>query len=124
MSIADDLRALERRRLHSLVEADMAVAEELHTPDFELVNPAGSTWSRERYLGGIASGDIDYLVWEPSSEIAVRLYGDVAAIRYQSHTEIAVFGEQIVVENWHTDVYELHDGQWQAVWSHATSIEE
>ena len=59
MSPADALRALERRRLRSLVEADMEVAEALHTPDFELVNPGGSTWSRERYLGGIASGDID-----------------------------------------------------------------
>jgi hypothetical protein len=119
----DLIRATERERLRAFVAADMDVLERLHTDDFQLINPGGGALTKDEYLGGIASGDIDYLVWEPSSEIAVRLYGEAAAIRYQSHTEIVVFGEKIVVENWHTDVYELHNGQWQAVWSHATSIE-
>jgi hypothetical protein len=101
----------------------MAVLEGLHTDDFQLINPGGGALTKEEYLGGVASGDIDYLVWEPSSEIAVRLYGEAAAVRYQSNTEIVVFGEKIVVQNWHTDVYERHDGRWQVVWSHATSIQ-
>jgi hypothetical protein len=117
------IRATERERLRAFVGADMPVLERLHTEDFQLINPGGGALSKAEYLGGVAAGDIDYLVWAPTSEIVVRLYGEAAAIRYRSHTEIVVFGETIVVENWHTDVYERHDGRWQAVWSHATSVQ-
>ena len=92
MTVADDLRELERRRLRSLVEVDLAAAEELHTPDFELVNPGGSTWSREKYLGGIASGDIDYRRFEPVSDIDVMVDGDLAVLRYRSAIDISVTG--------------------------------
>jgi len=63
-------------------------------------------------------------VWEPISEIKVRLYGlNTAVIRYQSQTDIVVFGEKSSIQNWHTDLYENRDGQWQVVWSQATTIQ-
>lgn len=63
-------------------------------------------------------------MWEPISEIKVRLYGlNTAVIRYQSQTDIVVFGEKSSIENWHTDLYEKRDGQWQVVWSQATTIQ-
>ena len=64
---ADDLRSIERQRLRALVEADVASARRLHADDFQLVNPAGGALSREQYLGQIASGELDYLVWEPEA---------------------------------------------------------
>ena len=59
---ADLIRATERERLRSLVEADMAVARSLHADDFQLINPRGEYFSKEQYLGGVASGEFDYLV--------------------------------------------------------------
>ena len=121
---ADLIRTIERKRLQAMVEADMAVATSLHADDFQLINPGGGALSKEEYLGLLASGDVDYLVWEPISEIAVRLYGlNTAVIRYQSQTDIVVFGEKSSIQNWHTDLYEKHDGQWQVVWSQATTIQ-
>jgi hypothetical protein len=105
-----------------LVEADLNVARRLHADDFQLINPVGRVLSKEEYLGGVASGEIDYLVWEPDSEIAVRFYGEAAAVRYQANTEIVVGGETFNLRNWHTDIYERRDGRWQAVWSQATKI--
>jgi hypothetical protein len=117
------IRATERERLRALVDADMEVAARLHADDVQLINPPGGTLSKDEYLGGIASGALDYLVFEPASEIRVRLYGKAAVIRYQSHLQIAVDGQDLGLGNvWHTDVYELRDGRWQAVWSQATSI--
>jgi hypothetical protein len=69
---ADQLRAIERARLRSLVDADMATARRLHADDFELINPVGGTLSKEQYLRRIASGELDYLEREPG-EIRVRL---------------------------------------------------
>lgn len=64
-SKADKLRVIERERLRALVDADIPTASRLHADDFELIYPQGGTLSREQYLQRIASGDLNYLEWEP-----------------------------------------------------------
>ncbi len=121
----DQLRAIEHARLRSLVEADLPTARRLHADDFELINPNGGTWSKEKYLGEIASGALDYLEWEPE-EIRVRLYGESAVLRYKAHLRISVNGNPSrrgTLTFWHTDLYEKRKGQWQIVWSQATQIQ-
>ncbi len=120
---AEVLRAVEHQRLDALVQADMPEARRLHADDFQLINPAGLALSDEDYLGFIASGLVDYLVFEPESPIEVRVYGQSGVIRYQSHIEVVVFGELQSLDAWHTDLYERRHGQWQAVWSQATAIQ-
>jgi len=118
---AELLRSTERERLRALVTGDVERAGELHTEDFQLINPLGGALSKAEYLGGISSGQIHYLYWEPEA-IAVRVYGDVAVIRYRSQLEIVVQGRHIPRQRyWHTDLYERHGVQWRAVWSHATA---
>ena len=120
---ADILRAIERERLRALVSADVARARQLHGDDFQLINPLGGVLSKEEYLGGIGSGQLHYLFWEPEA-IAVRVYGNVAVIRYQSQLEVVVQGRHIPRRRyWHTDLYEQREGQWQVVWSQATGIQ-
>lgn len=122
-SEANLLRATERERLRALVEADVGRARQLHADDFQLINPLGGELSKEQYLEGIGSGQLDYLFWEPDS-IAVRLYGDAAVIRYPSQLEIVVPGSHVPRQRyWHTDIYERREGQWQVVWSQATRIQ-
>ena len=121
--VADLVRATERERLRALVAADLAIADRLHADDFQLVNPLGETLAKAGYLGGIASGEIHYLVFEPADEIAVRLYGAAAAIRYRSNLHIIAGGQDVgLAHYWHTDLYELRDGRWHCVWSQATAI--
>jgi len=118
---ADLIRESERQRLRALVEANIEVAHQLHAHDFQLINPAGISISKDQYLGGIESGDINYLVWEPET-IEVRLYGQGAVIRYRAQIEIIVMGQKASLRTWHTDSYEKRDGRWQVVWSQATEI--
>ncbi len=109
--------------MQALVEADMAVAGPLHADDFQLIPPPGFPLSREEYLGAVAAGDIDYLAFEPISEIEVRIYGRAAVMRYQSHLDIVVSGlGRFTHEAWHTYLYEKRHGRWQAVWEQATAI--
>ena len=115
------LRSTERERLRALVSGDVERAAQLHADDFQLINPLGGALSKDQYLGGIGSGQIRYLHWEPET-IAVRVYGDAAMIRYQSELEIVVQGRHIPRQRyWHTDLYERHGSAWQVVWSHATA---
>ena len=120
----DQVRAIERERLRSLVEADMKTADHLHADDFQLISPLGGTLSKAQYLGLVASGEIDYLEWEPEA-IDVKLYGDAAVIRYRAQLRITVKGLPNAPSGrfWHMDLYEKRNGRWQAVWSQATQIQ-
>jgi hypothetical protein len=118
----DFFQDLERRRLAALVASDVELTRSLHADDYELITPGGAALSREEYLDGIATGDLDYLVFEPASAITVRVYDRVAAVRYQAKIEVLVSGQLDSGLFWHTDIHELRDGRWQAVWSQATRI--
>lgn len=121
---AEHLRTIERKRLRALVEADMTVADQLHADDFQLIPPSGRPLSKEQYLSAVASGAINYLVWEPN-EIAIRLHGALAILRYQAQIEIIVGGQQLPPSRfWHMDAYEQREGRWQVVWSQATEIRQ
>jgi ketosteroid isomerase-like protein len=123
MSQAEELREIERDRLRALVRGDLDRAREHHADDFQLVNPAGETLSKDEYLGLIATGGLKYLVWEPG-EIAVRINGDGAALRYQADIEGVRDGRPFPRSRyWHTDTYERRAGRWQVVWSHATRVQ-
>ena len=115
---------LERARLRALVTVDLELAETLHAPGYQLITPGGASLSREAYLGGIASGELDYQVFEPASDVAVvRLGEGGAAVRYQARIVIRFgAGGHDAGVFWHTDIYALRDGRWQVVWSHATHI--
>ena len=118
----DEIRNTERERLRALVSGDIDVARQLHSDEFQLINPLGGVLSKEDYLGAVAAGGIKYLVWEPES-IEVRLYGEVALIRYRSQIEIVVQGQFVPRRPyWHTDAYEKRAGCWQVIWSQATAI--
>ena len=121
-ALLENVREAERDRLRSLVTPDLDVAERLHADDYELITPGGARLSKREYLDGIASGELDYSVFEPISELRVRLYDQSAIVRYRVRIEISFGGEQDTGNFWHTDAYERRDGIWQAVWSQATRI--
>jgi hypothetical protein len=100
----------------------MAAAGALHAEDYQLVTPGGATLSKSEYLGGIADGSLRYRRFEPDGEVAVRFWGSAAALRYEVVIEVDADGTPFHDRCWHTDIYELRDGRWVAVWSHATRI--
>jgi hypothetical protein len=120
--VAGHVLQTERLRLRALVERDIDLARSLHADDYQLITPRGRTLSREEYLDEIASGALDYRVFEPDGELAIRLWGQAAAVRYRVHIDVAFDGQHDSDHFWHTDIYELRDHRWQVVWSHATRI--
>lgn len=118
----DFFRSLERTRLEALVHKNMALAQQLHAPDFQLVTPTGAALTREEYLGKVASGDLNYFKWEPG-EIAVRLFADVALLRYRADLVMGPQPESASSFScWHTDSCEKRGEAWQVVLSQATLI--
>src|SRR5687768_8802625 len=110
---SETIRELERGRLRAMVAADIARIDELHAEDFQLINPAGRSYTKAQYLGDIASGEIDYRVWEPG-DIAVVVASDVAVVRYQAEMEIVLAGQPFPRQRlWHMDTYVRRDERWQ-----------
>jgi hypothetical protein len=119
---ADRLRAIEATRLQALVDADTATVRKLIAPDFQLINPAGVPLSRDELLGGVGVGVLDFVAIEPSSPIAVRLFGRSATLRYQSSYDVVVGETHVTHEAWTTELYERRDGRWLLVWEQTTAI--
>ncbi|TFD52610.1 nuclear transport factor 2 family protein [Cryobacterium sp. Hh11] len=114
---------IERERLRALVERDMAVAERLHAPDYQLVTPNGSTRTKSTYLSDVESKRLEYLVFEPESEISVKSSGNLMILRYIARIVLSVgIADELEFRAWHTDVYEHQDGHWMVCWSQATTI--
>ena len=105
------------------MEADIAAALILRASDW-LLTPNGKPVSQDEYLGVIGRMEFVYNVFEPASDIAVRAYGGVAAVRYRAWIEVHWNGGNNRGLFWHTDIYERRDGRGQAVWSQATRIVE
>ena len=122
-SSKSEIESIERQRVSALVNGDHETTRRLHSDEYELVTPPGATLSKEQYLGAIAAGKIHYVAWDVESPIKVRVYPEIAMIRYQAVLELVVDGQAVPRDRyWHTDVYEKRDGRWQAVWSQATRI--
>ena len=113
----DFFRALETRRTRALVERDLEAIEALHAPDYQLISPAGRTFSRAKYLEMIRTAPF-YAAWE-HGPIEVRMSAQMAVVRYQAKI---TFPSGKVVNLWHTDTYELRASLWVAVWSQATEL--
>ncbi len=115
-----DLADVERRRLRALVDADLVAADELHSDDFQLITPGGIPLTKDEYLGAIASGSVNYLLWEPDA-IDARVHLDAGCLRYRSTIHVVFDGQEDGPDRfWHTDYYERRDGRWRVVWSQAT----
>jgi hypothetical protein len=122
-SEASDGRSAEQKRLSALITVNMEAARQLHADDFQLVTPLGAVLFKEEYLGAVAAGHLHYLAMELDGPIDVRMYDQVALIRYRSQIEIEVQGQRYPrAPYWFTDAYEKRDGQWQIVWSQGTGI--
>ena len=120
--LPDFFRELERTRTISLVEKNIPVAKQLHAANYMLISPSGRTFTKDRYLGLIESGDMNYRLWQLEN-IEVRISQTMVMVRYQAtlaFRSIEGDGDPFLV--WHTDSYELLSGSWQAVWSQATKV--
>jgi phage baseplate assembly protein W len=97
--------------------------QEGHAADYEAVTPDGDVLSRGEFLGAVAARDIDYLSFEPVTDIEVRVHGDAAVVKYESRIDIVLVKVgRLRHRAWHTDLYERRDGHWPAVWSQATAV--
>jgi len=122
-SAADAILSVQRERSAALLARNIEAARRIHANDFQLITPLGAVFSKDQYLDAVEAGVLKYSVMELDSAVDVRVYGDVALIRYRMKIEIDVQGQRYPRTGyWFTDAYERRDGRWQIVWSQGTGI--
>jgi ketosteroid isomerase-like protein len=122
---AQTLRDLELTRLRALVDVDMTALEAAHAPDFQLIPPPGLVMTRQEYLAAVATGELDYLAFEPVTPIEVSVHGDAALLTYRSRIHIDAEGQgELEHDTWHTYLYtQTTTGLgWQLEWEQATAV--
>jgi hypothetical protein len=121
-AVSAEIRSSELARLAALLEGDTEAARAFYGEDYELVDPAGDLETLDEYLGLIESGRFDYVTWEPTDDMAIRVYGDVAVIRYPSRIAVVLDGRSIDGEFWQMALLQRRDGAWQHVWGQTTPM--
>lgn len=120
-----ELRAIENERLTDIVAADRdATPLAAHLGDeYLLVDVTGDEASKARYIDDLASGELDFRQFEPTSEILVRLHGRTAVVEHESDVDVAVAGVGVFRHPVRTTVvYERHDDGWSVVHESTTAL--
>ena len=120
-SPAEHVRALERARLKAMVDADTAAVGRHLAPDFRGINVLGINEGRGGTLATIGGG-VDFVSITPVTPIAVRVYGNTAAARFQVAFVLVAGPDRVEHRGWFTDLLEKRAGNWQLVWSQTTAV--
>jgi hypothetical protein len=114
--------ALEKRELQDLLRGDSADLDQILASDFETVTPDGALLARDDYLGFLASGDLVFHAFEPTSALRVRTDGSQAVVTFTSQLDVSAGKKHYRHRAWHTSVFEKSADRWQLVWSQTTAI--
>ena len=119
----DELRALEQQRITAITGKDADALQRLLADDYHLINPGGQQVGKFDLVNGIREGFISYSLWEVDGAMAVVSSETMAVVRYRASLQVTVQGEaQPPQRLWHTEVYQQHEGAWQAVMSQDTRV--
>ena len=122
MTVTQDVEAtivgLEEERLSAMVAADVDTLNRILADDLSYVHTTAAIDTKESLTGGLASGRLNYESITPTTERAVRTYGDCAIVR--GGARVHVNGNHFSLE--YTVVYVNNDDNWQMTSWHATRL--
>lgn len=116
-TVADGLKAAVLRadelRLYATTEGNLAVLENLLTPDCLYVHSNGRTQTRKEFLAALASGELKYHSIRYQSS-HVRLYGsETAVLTGQAQIEAENKSGRVQLNLLFTAIYVARDMQWK-----------
>ena len=119
-TIESTITDLEERRLAAMVAADTDALDDILADDLSYVHTTAALDTKESLTSGLSAGRLNYESITPTTDRAIRCYGDSAIVRGQAH--VHVNGNHFTLE--YTVVYVKPDGDWQMTSWHATRLPE
>ena len=115
------LLALDQKRIDAQVRGDFGVLESILSDDLTYVHASGAVQSKTEFLEDLKSGKRAYKSVK-SSEIHVRVFGNVAVITGQSEIIVINDAKEHDLSLRVTEVYADRNRRWQLVAYQATRL--
>ena len=118
-----DLIEVHQHRIDALVAGDLDKLSRIVGEDLVFVNANGRSMRRPEIFAAFETGTMAVQRIE-SSDMDVRLYGDVAILAYRALTTVQDGDQMIDGITQNTCVFVHRDGRWQMVSQHQCGVKE
>ena len=122
--VAEVLRGIEERLATAWVEGDRSFIERILADDWSVTDLTGRVLTKAEVLTEAFGSDDRKITSMRIDEIDVRPFGDWAIVTGRTQASGEYQGNTVEVVLRFTDVFAYRDGNWQAVASQATLINE
>lgn len=106
----------------ALVKRDQAVIDRITAPDWTMTAPDGFLQTKAEVDAEMKSGAVKFESFK-IEELKVRVYGDTAIVHGLETEKSSYKGKDISGQYRFTDVFMKRDGQWRALATHVTRVE-
>jgi ketosteroid isomerase-like protein len=115
----DEILKLEKDFERAIIRNDAAAVGLFLSDDWIIIDPDGGIIDKARFLGVIKSGTLSHDAMD-STEVRVRVYGDVALVTALTTTKGKFMGEAFTSRERAIDMLVKHDERWQFAFSQLT----
>ena len=122
--VAEVLRGIEERLARAWVEGDRSFIEQILADDWSVTDLTGRVLTKAEVLKEAFGSDDRKIASMQIDDINVRAFGDWAIVTGRTQASGEYQGNAVEVMLRFTDVFAYRDGNWQAVASQATLINE
>jgi ketosteroid isomerase-like protein len=117
-----ELHEIEQQLARAWREHDRSFIEKVLAPEWSVTQPDGQILTRETVLGPFFDGVT--LDTNNIDDVSVMLFGTTAVVRGRTVASGTLDGSPVSARIRFTDVFVKRGGQWQAVASHASSLND
>jgi ketosteroid isomerase-like protein len=121
---AEILRGIEERLAKAWVEGDRAFIEQVLADDWSVIDLTGRVLSKAEVLEEVFSTKDRQVSSMQIDDVNVRSFGEWAIVTGRTRATGEYQGEAVEVTLRFTDVFAYRNGNWQAVASQATLINQ
>lgn len=122
----DEVELIELQQLlaRAWVTGNRATLEQIIASDWQSIGPDGSISERGRVFADVFETHAHKIRSLRINDVTARVFGDAAVVTGRTHGigEFEGAGYDVVIR--FTDTFVRRDGRWQAVASHASTIQE
>src|ERR1043165_7659991 len=119
--VVEEIRKLDRERIHAQVHADAAELDRIYADDFIGIGPSGTVRTKKEVLADFQSGSLKFQSIT-TADVRIRVYGNAAVETGLSTMKGQDAEKTVPEENRFTRVWIKQGGRWRLVSNHYSNL--
>ena len=120
-SVVEEIRKVDRERIHAQVHADAAELDRIYADDFIGIGPSGTLRTKKEVLSDFTSGKLKFQSIT-TDDVQIRVYGNAAVETGLSTMKGQDAGKVVPEDNRFTRVWIKQRGRWRLVANHYSNL--